>query len=440
MSGLARVGTRAIVVLGVLAATGCATYPTRTVDSENVVLQRTSVDWPDAELLDVRVEIFDPGTLPASEDEARGLSETIRKAEAHYIPVQLANTMQRTGYWGAVRVVPAGTAGSEVTIRGGILQSDGEILKLAVTAHNATGQRWFDRTYESVVDAGAYTPSASGRAEPFQNLYNRIANDLAEFRERLPPGEVATIRQVAELRFAANFAPSVFGGYLKTDQDGQSGPAGLLALLSAKPAGSEAPRFRIVRLPARDDEMLARVRRIRAREYMLVDTLDAQYGSVYREMRDEYATWRESRLTEINMIREVDAQTNKEIASGVAIAVLAIGLGAAISNSDSSNSNYGSSVGAGVAAVGTAIAVQRVERAAQTREQIGLNLAAMVETGESFSNAMEPMVVEIEGETVELTGTAEAKYQQWREVLHRLHEREVGPTGGEAPKTGTNPA
>jgi hypothetical protein len=32
----------------------------------------------------------------------------------------------------------------------------------------------------------------------------------------------------------------------------------------------------------------------------------------------------------------------------------------------------------------------------------------------------------VEGETIELIGSAEAKYEQWREVLGRLYQVETG--------------
>jgi hypothetical protein len=32
----------------------------------------------------------------------------------------------------------------------------------------------------------------------------------------------------------------------------------------------------------------------------------------------------------------------------------------------------------------------------------------------------------VEGETIELTGSAEAKYEQWREVLGKIYQVETG--------------
>ena len=36
----------------------------------------------------------------------KGIRSAVRKSEARYIPIHLRNTLQSTGQWGAVRVVP----------------------------------------------------------------------------------------------------------------------------------------------------------------------------------------------------------------------------------------------------------------------------------------------------------------------------------------------
>ena len=52
--------------------------------------------------------------------------------------------------------------------------------------------------------------------------------------------------------------------------------------------------------------------------------------------------------------------------------------------------------------------------------------AALEELGASFSADVEPVVVEVEGKTVELTGSADTIYQKWRGVLGRIYEKEAG--------------
>ena len=54
---------------------------------------------------------------------------------------------------------------------------------------------------------------------------------------------------------------------------------------------------------------------------------------------------------------------------------------------------------------------------------------AIVELDESFSVEARPMVVEVEGEVHELTGSAEVQYVKWRALLKRIYQSETGLAG-----------
>ena len=82
-------------------------------------------------------------------------------------------------------------------------------------------------------------------------MYNRIANDLLQSYEKLGPATLVRVRQVAEMRFAERFASQAFEDYV-IYEDG---------------------RYQLQKLPAEGDPMLERVRKIRARDHLYVDTL-----------------------------------------------------------------------------------------------------------------------------------------------------------------------
>jgi hypothetical protein len=54
---------------------------------------------------------------------------------------------------------------------------------------------------------------------------------------------------------------------------------------------------------------------------------------------------------------------------------------------------------------------------------------AIIELDESFSSEARPLVVEVEGEVHELTGSAEVQYAQWRALLKRIYATETGFSG-----------
>jgi len=387
----------------------CVTYMKVAPDKKKIALIPVQTEIPESQLLDVRIEIFDPGKLPSSKNASRGLSEEIREAESHYMAIQLRNAMQQSGHWGAVRVVPSETSGDEVRVTGRILKSNGEELKLKIGAIDATGKQWFfkEKTFKGVVSADMYKESSKNQIEVFQNVYNKIANALAVHRRTMTSEQVHEIRQVAEMRFAEELAPGTFMGYLRKEK----------TVLTKE-------RFMIDRLPSEDDEMLERVRQVRERDYMLVDTLDIQYEGLYRDMEEVYTGWRKSRLDEMNMIREVDRKKNAEAWKGAGIILAGAILGAAYGQAAGNTGYYNPMIPSLVGAA-AGVGVAKMLEADQIAEEAEINKVALEELGISFAAEVEPIVLEVEGETIKLTGSAKAKYQQWREVLARLYKVET---------------
>ena len=51
---------------------------------------------------------------------------------------------------------------------------------------------------------------------------------------------------------------------------------------------------------------------------------------------------------------------------------------------------------------------------------------SLKQLGSSFQNEVQPIVVDIEGRTLELKGSAEQQYAEWRQLLRELYENETG--------------
>jgi hypothetical protein len=389
-----------LLLTSLLLLSGCSTVGLKQSVDGIVPLDKAVAEIPDDQLLDVWIELFDPGALPSDPDDALGLSMDIRDAEARYIPQHLRNTMETTGYWGAVRVVPQDTEGAELLVRGRILSSDGLRLSLHIVALDATGTQWFDRSYSSEISYLAYQSSRQARREAFQPIYNRIANDLAQYRSRLQPGEAWAIRQTAELRFAADLVPDAFDGYLEEDS---------------------RQRYEITRLPAGDDPMLRRVRAVRDRDFLLIDTLNGHFDNFYRDMQQPYDDWRRTRSEEAHALEEIRRQANTRKLLGFAAIIGAVALEAS-GNAD----GYTSAVLRDAMLVGGAYAVKSgFDKASETE----IHSAAIEELDDSFSAEARPMVVDVEGETHELTGSAEVQYTKWRALLKRIYSAETGLPG-----------
>lgn len=428
-----------LVCIALLSA-GCAqTYAKREVTFRNVAIEQAPFEIPEERLLDVHIKSFDPGAVSEDDDKGRGLSNDIRHAEGYYMAINVRDAMQRSGYWGAVRVVPEIDSGTELQVSGKILESDGEILKLEVTVTDARGVHWFTHHYDGVIDEAKYSGSDENRTEPFQFIFREISNDIALHRGKFTKEELASIRTVAELKFARDFAPDAFGDYLaNTASLGKAGDVSekkesnffsdfIQKVSTTKDTENteETPKYyRINRIPAAEDPMLQRVRRVRVRNNQVIDALDQQYGNLARNIQTAYFQWRQSRLSEMNSIRELEEKRNEETGKAVGLAIAGIIAGAVIS----SQCRDCGSVGGAVAGSATSAALQLALKAnEQASEDAKIHKAALEELGQSLAADVKPTIIDVEGQTVELKGTAEAKFAQWRQVIKKLYEREVGP-------------
>jgi hypothetical protein len=390
-----------------LLLSGCARVPGPQVP-DHVAPMMVDREPAEEELLNVSIKVFDPGTLPTDPDRAAGLSPEIRSAEARFVPIHLKYTLQRTGYWGMVRVVPDDDVGTDLLVGGTIVYSDGESLSLAVHAVDSTGRVWLDKTYAETVNLPELEKGEPGRTDIFQDLFYTIANDLALARLRLSAAEIEEIRTVAEIRYAASMAPEAFNRYLQQDASGR------ISLRGMPPPG---------------DPMSARVETIRIRDDMLLDTINGYYDAYYQDLYEPYTNWRRFRTEEMTAMRKLEQQALTRQILGIASIVGAIALGAA--------SDYDTRVRTetlrDVMIMGGAAAIYS---GVQKREESRINKDVIEELGASFSSESRPLVVEVDGETLRLTGTAEQQYTRWRQILRRIYARETGLL----PEAGTHTA
>lgn len=384
-----------LVILAMLNA--CAIHPAHQVPDQVAPLVAEK-ELPETELLNIAIQVFDPGELQQDKDSQHGLSPEIREAESRFIPIHLKYTLQRTAYFGAVKVVPADDPGNEVLVSGKIELSDGESTVLNIVAQDARGVVWFQKTYAETVNAYEHKETEPEKEDTFQDLFNTIANDLITCRNTLSQGEILEIKRIAELRYASSMAPDVFNSYLEQDSEG---------------------RYFISRLPATDDPMLQRVRTIQPRDEMLVDAINNYYDIYYRDLWNPYQNWRKFRSEEVEVMRQLEREALTEQILGVAAIVGAI----ALETSRDAATRAQTSTLQDVMIMGGAAAIYS---GTQKRQESNINKEAIEELGNSFASEAEPLVMEVEGETVRLSGTAEQQYSKWRQLLKKIYASETG--------------
>jgi hypothetical protein len=381
---------------------GCSTSEVRIPHSVPLISPPSA--YSEQELLDVGVVLFDSGVPSGEIDRAlleellrEGTFVQIRRAEAVMLAVTLRDTLQGSGHWGAVWVTPRVSNAADLNVRAEILQSDGNILQLNVTAQDATGRIWLDDEYEMETAASAFNQQRYPNLDPYQDLFNVIANDLAAARAEMLSDQIEEIRTLGALRYASELSPEAFGDYVEESGRGQ---------------------YEAVRLPATNDPMFDRTQSVRQREQLFFETLDQYYEDFKLDAGDSYLGWRE--FAREDSIRMIEAARAAKMRTGFGALAIALSLA------------YGQQSGRDsiadriIADAGVYIGGDLLRSGAVRRQERRLYTASLRELSESFDDNVKPLVVEIEGTQHRLTGTAESQYEEWRELLKELFISETG--------------
>ena len=382
------------LIVFAIGLTACATHTVKTTSYTPVIQDSEYV--PEDLLLDVGVAIFDPGLDDMDDDQEALTNPQIRVAESRYAPYLLAETLQRSANWGIVRLMPNDSSPMDVFINGTILESNGESMAMRIQVADSTGRTWYTREYDQEISQFSYDPSQRQQVDPFQILYNNIANDLLAWKkDNIENEDVMEIRTVSEMLFAQRFSPDVFNNYLGQGRDGI---------------------YEIVALPADSDPVLSRIRDIRERDFMFIDTVQDYYATYVRQMRLPYDSWREQSYHETITLRELEASARRRFIAGAAAVVG--GLAAA-----TQGSNYATHTGG---AFGVGAGAYLIKSGFDKQAEARIHMEALEELGQSLENEVAPQVINLDDRTITLSGSVEEQYEQWREILADLYAAEVG--------------
>lgn len=383
----------AYLLFSSLLLSACTTHQVKTTVNTPIVQVNEEID--ESLLLDIGVHIFDPGLDQIEEGEEILFFPEIRQAEARFIPVLIMETLQTSAAWGAVRVVPSNDNAVDVHLTGAIVDSDGEVLTLKVNVYDNAGNHWYSREYSELASRYDYDRKTRSSEDPFQGMYNRISNDLLRYRQNhLSSSDIATLRTISELKFAQHFSPEAFSGHLNKGSDGS---------------------YTIVRLPADSDPMLGRIRQIRERDYLFVDTLQDHYGTFVKEMETPYQAWRAQSYSEAIAMRELQISGRNRTIAGI-IAIVG-GIAAAGANDGAARAAAQMAV-----AAGGYLAKTGFDKKAEAR----MHLEALQELGDSLEADIEPQIIELEDRTVTLSGSVQNQYDQWRDLLRDIYQMDTG--------------
>ena len=172
----------------------------------------------------------------------------------------------------------------------------------------------------------------------------------------------------------------------------------------------------IKQLPAKNDPMINRIRQIRERDYLFIDTMQEYYSTFAREMERPYWQWRQESYNEVMSLRSLQDSSDRRLAVGAATLIAGI-----LSAAKSDNAIVRTSGTATMAAGGYVI-----KSAIDQQEESKIHIEALQELGDSLEASIEPQVIELEDRTVTLSGTVENQYQQWKAILQEIYRIDTG--------------
>jgi len=363
----------------------------KVTSSTTLTLNTPSRSFPVESLLDVGIPTLNDGLYLTDENDT--VFPEVRYAEAIYFSNQLGKVLEKSGAWGAIRVTPNSDVIMDLYITGTIHQSDGETMDLEIAVVDSSGKKWFKKRYKQTTGKYAYDRRLKSLGDPFQNLFIRIANDLLSYREKITDQQAENLRTISELRFAKKFSPEAFDSYVEENRKG---------LLS------------ISRLPAENDSILIRVRKIRERDYLYIDTMQDYYDGFSQQMHLAYQDFRRSSYDSVVKARQLNAQGNRQVIAGIG-AILA-----GIYGRSQARTSIADDASTATAAVGGFViksGLNKKQKASEYSESVA-------EMGSSLEAEIAPQVIELEDRTVTLTGTVQAQYQQWQELLGKIYQQE----------------
>jgi len=353
--------------------------------------------------LDIIVPVFDPG-LPADPKKYKkaAIWPELRRAEAARFAHKMKLALEKTGVFGAVRVMPDKTATGDLYVLGKINASNGEKVNINIKVYDISGKRWFNKSFKHEVTEDFYNNTRNRGKDPYDPVFKKAADRLVKELNYHSAGDLEKLQSLTNLRFGANFSEEAFAGYMKIK--------GKVVSLTG--------------YPDENDLMLRRVKAIRIRDQLFTDSMQLHYEQFSRKMDDSYAIWQKQSFTELAAERQANRDAIGSAIAGIALIGLAILAGAAGARSDSYS---GSAAGTTGAVVGGVVGVNLLEKSFNTSKEAKFHRDALAELGKSIDSEIAPQVVKFEKSTQKLTGSAKEQFAQWRAFLKKIYVQEATP-------------
>lgn len=366
--------------------------------------------------LDVAIPTFAPGLpkdkygqLDGDELKEQGIWPQLRRTEAKLFAAEMKEALDNEQVFGSVSVVPDASTPSDLFVLGEILHSDSEVVEIEVQVVDSSGEILGKKSFEHTVSEGFMRDQRNAGKNPYQPVFLRASDYVVSLLAKMSSKDKQDIKDMSLMRYARYYSPEKYNDYVKST--------------IKRKRGQRYYKFELNGMPDENDPMLQRIKDLRAQELLFVDRLQDNYDVFNAETAEAYANWQQETLPEIIAAREARQERNTKAILGVGAAILAaILIKNGAKRTDRDTSDY--EVGAVVAGLGS---VWAINEAFKSSARMKVHSAVIEEQGQALDLSVSPTLIEFENETVELKGTAQEQYLQWKTHLRKIFEQEKTP-------------
>lgn len=424
---LARNLSKSTILLGVLAlmctsgAQGVIVGPKLNPTIETPKTEKKLPDPLNLVPLHAVVTVLDPGFVSTDKNlDNKGIWPELRNTEAIRSAVKIKEALIDINQFESVFVVPDASASADFYLIGMIKESTGEILRIGYMLVDATGKTWLNKTAVHRVEMGWHERFGEPGKDPFQPLYTEIGNEVWKVLKQLSEdhskvakdnktrgkrgkstqlSKIETVSAVRELVLAQYFNPSLYAG----------------SLTISRRANSREQTYGIKYLPDRNSSDWEAIKKIEARDRDFIEKINEHYAQFMNDVNPTYEQWVEETFP---YAREIRLAKRQETISNVATGVLAVATVAAAVDANDSDSRDKA------LAIGGVLTSAALIKGMMDRQRKNRNLAQFNELAQSYHDTFKPIRVEVGNQVITLEGTAVSQYNQWREILTDVYNRE----------------
>lgn len=338
--------------------------------------------------LDVIIPVFDPN-IPLKDKD--GVWPEVRRAEANRFALMMKEALEKSGAFGAVRVMPDDSGFGELYLNGKIIKANGEDIELEVSVNDIRGKKkqlMKKKKFKHRVQESFHLSTRTKGTDAYTPIFDKIAQEIVKNLSKKKTKDLASLPAITQMRFAKMYNSDYFGKYTK------------------EKSGS----YKLVSLPSENDPMYERISTMRIQEQLFVDSLQVQYETFRNNMNPHYYAWQEQALPIAKERRKAKKAATWKTIVGVAAVVGGIASG----NDDLA---LAGAIGGGLLVYSSIGDYRTKNESSKILDEMGATLN--LDLGEQ--------VVEFEGVQIKLVGDAVDQFKGYRQNLLEIYHKEATP-------------